>query len=133
YDGEVWHIAFSSNGEILATGGNQSIKLWNVKTGELIQSFSDDDSVTMHKILSQVPDFFVRKGYSLKSVSADRKLQAVAMQSGKVNLLDVQTGRELASLIALDENDWMVVTPDGLFDGSPAAWNKIIWRFNDNT
>ena len=36
-------------------------------------------------------------------------------------------------MIALDEHDWIVVTPDGLFDGSPAAWNKIIWRFDNNT
>lgn len=27
----------------------------------------------------------------------------------------------------------MVVTPDGLFDGSPAAWNQILWRFAGNT
>src|SRR5712692_4539870 len=30
-------------------------------------------------------------------------------------------------------DDWLVFTPDGLFDGSPAAWNQIIWRFNNNT
>src|SRR6185503_6116110 len=28
---------------------------------------------------------------------------------------------------------WVVVTPDGLFDGSPGGWDKIIWRFNNNT
>jgi hypothetical protein len=40
---------------------------------------------------------------------------------------------ELATLVALDENDWLVVTPQGLFDGSPAAWKKLLWRFNNNT
>jgi len=28
-------------------------------------------------------------------------------------------------------NDWLVVTPDGLFDGSPAGWNQILWRFSE--
>ncbi|HJZ80369.1 MAG TPA: caspase family protein, partial [Pyrinomonadaceae bacterium] len=32
-----------------------------------------------------------------------------------------------------DRADWLVVTPDGLFDGSPAAWNQILWRFDHNT
>jgi uncharacterized caspase-like protein len=30
-------------------------------------------------------------------------------------------------------NEWLVVTPDGLFDGSPAAWQQIMWRFSANT
>ena len=43
------------------------------------------------------------------------------------------SGQELASLLALDHQDWLVVTPDGLFDGSPAAWNQILWRYDENT
>jgi hypothetical protein len=50
-----------------------------------------------------------------------------------IKVWELSSGKELASLIALDERDWIVVTPDGLFDGSPAAWNKILWRFNNNT
>ena len=25
------------------------------------------------------------------------------------------------------------MTPDGLFDGSPGAWQQIMWRFSQNT
>jgi hypothetical protein len=39
-------------------------------------------------------------------------------------------GTEVASLIALDQSDWLVATPDGLFDGTPAAWGQILWRFS---
>src|SRR5262249_26473350 len=28
--------------------------------------------------------------------------------------------------------DWLVVTPDGLFDGTPGAWEQILWRFSPN-
>src|SRR2546421_1274345 len=27
----------------------------------------------------------------------------------------------------------MVVTPEGLFDGTPASWNQILWRYNRDT
>jgi len=49
-----------------------------------------------------------------------------------MKLWDVSTGKELASLFSLDQQDWLVLTPDGLFDGSPAAWNQILWRFSAN-
>jgi hypothetical protein len=32
-----------------------------------------------------------------------------------------------------DATEWLVVTPDGLFDGSPSAWQQIMWRFSQNT
>jgi uncharacterized caspase-like protein len=47
-----------------------------------------------------------------------------------MKLWDVMAGRELASLFSLDQQDWLVLTPDGLFDGSPSAWNQILWRFS---
>ncbi len=38
------------------------------------------------------------------------------------------------TLISLDDGgEWMVVTPQGLFDGTPAAWNQILWRYNQDT
>src|SRR5262245_788678 len=27
----------------------------------------------------------------------------------------------------------MVVTPEGLFDGTPVSWNQILWRYNQDT
>jgi hypothetical protein len=30
-------------------------------------------------------------------------------------------------------DDWLVVTPIGLFDGSHAAWKLLLWRFAQNT
>src|SRR5207244_10852145 len=50
-----------------------------------------------------------------------------------IKIWEVSSGKELASLIALDEKDWVVVTPEGLFDGSPSAWNQLVWRLNNNT
>src|SRR6201991_2603140 len=49
---------------------------------------------------------------------------------GAITLWDVKLGKELASLIALDLKEWVVITPDGLFDGTPTSWNQILWRFS---
>jgi WD40 repeat protein len=58
---------------------------------------------------------------------------ASASADGTTRLWEVATGEQLATLLSLnDGRDWLVITPDGLFDGSPAAWNKIIWRFREN-
>jgi uncharacterized caspase-like protein len=37
-------------------------------------------------------------------------------------------------LVSLDDGgEWLVVTPDGLFDGTPVSWNQILWRYNHET
>lgn len=53
--------------------------------------------------------------------------------SGELHLCEWQTGRVIVSLIGIDETDWLVATPEGFFDGSPAAWKRILWRFNNDT
>jgi hypothetical protein len=49
---------------------------------------------------------------------------------GSARLWNTQTGEMLATLVSLNNGeDWLVVTPDGLFEGSPGGWNQILWRF----
>ncbi|HEX8845237.1 MAG TPA: caspase family protein [Pyrinomonadaceae bacterium] len=129
---ELWNVAtgvklrtlesagapvFSPNGRILAVAAVDGIELWDVATGRLLQTLL----ITDHSsgIESMV---FGTNGKYLLSLSLDG-----------FKVWDTRSGKELASFVALDEHDWIVVTPDGLFDGSPAAWNNIIWRFNNNT
>src|SRR5262249_29661212 len=51
-------------------------------------------------------------------------------EDGSARLWDVNSGEALATLVTLNGGaDWLVVTPDGLFDGTPAAWGQILWRF----
>ena len=114
HNGAVFAVAFSADGRTLASGGRDgTIKLWDVGTGrELLTLKGHTDSVTSVA--------FRGDGRTLASGSADTT----------VKLWSLPTGQELASLLALDHEDWLVVTPDGLFDGSPAAWGQILWRFS---
>src|SRR5205814_838506 len=63
--------------------------------------------------------------------SADGKTLASGSGDGRINLWDSNSGNNAASLIALDEKDWVVVTPDGRFDGSQDGI-KLISYVQDN-
>jgi WD40 repeat protein len=112
--GAVYAVAFSADGRLLASGSeDNTVKLWDVSTGrELLTLKGHTDAVLAVAFRSD--------GRVLASGSADTT----------VKLWSLPNGQELASLLALDHQDWLVVMPDGLFDGSPAAWNQILWRFS---
>ena len=62
------------------------------------------------------------------------RLLASASDDGGTFLWDANTGEHLLTLISLDDGgEWMVVTPQGLFDGTPVSWNQILWRYNQDT
>ena len=72
--------------------------------------------------------------------SPDGRLIATVGQDRNEYIWDAQTGEKLATMVNLEvlstvsgTPEWLVVTPDGLFDGSPGAWQQIMWRFSQNT
>jgi WD40 repeat protein/uncharacterized caspase-like protein len=121
-------LAFSSNGKTLASESpDKSIKLWDVASGKELQTFQPDDPNTVREIFAVVPDFY--SGH----VTPDGRFHIEWGENGKLNLYELKTGKLLASLIAMDEMDWLVITPQGFFDGTPNAWRQLTWRFNHNT
>jgi WD40 repeat protein len=62
------------------------------------------------------------------AVSPDGRLLAASVSS-VVWVWDLATGDVVACLLSLDRGkDWLAVTPDGLFDGSPAGREQVAFR-----
>ena len=114
----VRSVAFSADNRLLASAGtDNTIKLWDVAARTELRTLAGHTS-----------------GINSLAFSPDARLVASAGDDGSTLLWDAQTGEHLATLVSLyDGGDWLVVTPGGLFDGSPAAWNQILWRFSQNT
>lgn len=112
----VQAIAFSADGKTLASGSeDRTIKLWSVETGQLLKSL-EGHANTIESV----------------AFSPDGKLFVSGSRDGTMKLWDKQSNRPLATLTSLNYSDWMAVTPDGFFDGTPAAWERLSWRLSES-
>jgi WD40 repeat protein/uncharacterized caspase-like protein len=111
-------VVLSRDAKLIASAGtDNSIKIWDVATQRELKT------LTGHIASIDSMDF-----------SPDGKLLASASDDGSTFLWDTTTGEHLLTLISLDDGgEWMVVTPEGLFDGTPQSWNQILWRYNQDT
>jgi WD40 repeat protein/uncharacterized caspase-like protein len=114
----VTSVVFSRDGRLLASGSSDNtIRIWDLATKRELRT------LTGHTSNIESIDF-----------SPDGRLLASAGDDGGTFLWDTTTGEHLLTLISLDDGgEWMVVTPQGLFDGTPAAWNQILWRYDQDT
>jgi WD40 repeat protein/uncharacterized caspase-like protein len=114
----VTQVAFSHDGRLLASSSSDNtIKIWDVASRSELRLLKG------HTTNIDSLDF-----------SPDSRLLASASDDGSTLLWDTKTGELLLTLISLDDGgEWMVVTPQGLFDGTPVSWNQILWRYNQDT
>lgn len=109
----VYDLAFSPDSKLLASCSfDGGIKLWDVYTHRDLRTLSGHTSwVSSIKFSSD--------GRLLFSVSHD----------GSLRIWDVSKGKQLVSVMAMrDTEDWLAVAPDGLFDGTAEAMQRVAWR-----
>jgi uncharacterized protein YjiK len=113
HTGTVNSVTFSPDGKRLATASNdQTAVLWDVATGTRLRTLKGHTD-RVHSV----------------SFSPDGKWVCTGSHDGTAALWDAATGTEVLRLISLDGGqDWLVVTPEGLFDGSAGGRNKVSYR-----
>ena len=116
--GEVFTLAFSSDGSLLASGGmDQTARIWNAQTGVEERSLAGE-SGEVNSVA------FTNDSRSLVSGNGD----------GSMIVWNADSGTLTAILVSVPlSDDWLVATPSGLFDGSHAAWKLLLWRFAQST
>jgi WD40 repeat protein/uncharacterized caspase-like protein len=116
-------IRYSFDGTALIVEGGNRYVIWQPGT----------DSEEVH-IRTGVPSAELNARfpqYNFGSVLESRGF--IKQEGNRIRVKDPASGKEFFSLFNLPESDWAVVSPDGLFDGSPGGWRQIIWRFDNNT
>lgn len=150
-------IAFSPNNTLIATGSNDTtIRLWDVATGRLLRTLSgyggyvrsvvfsaDSKKLVNGGLASKAAVWNVETGRLIRNLtghstdvravtySIDGKFLFTCSSDATMKVWRESDGAEMATLLMMGDGDWLVVTPDGLFDGSPKAWQQIVWRFGD--
>jgi WD40 repeat protein len=106
-------VAMSENGDRILTGSyDKTAILWDANTGKNLHTFRGH--------LEEITDV---------SLSTDSRRAITVSEDGTTRIWDAESGNELAALISLDEGkDWLVVTPDGRYDGSDGAERFIRYR-----
>jgi WD40 repeat protein len=150
----VWSVAYSPNGQTLASGSwDNTIKLWNVKTGNLLQtltghskdinsvayspdgqtlaSASNDNTIKLWNVKTgNLLQTLEGHSYSVNSVaySPDGQTLASGSDDNTIKVWNVKTGKLLQALTGHSDSVWSVAySPDGqtLASGSGDTTIKI--------
>ncbi len=125
----AFSLAFSSDNKILVSDDLylKTIKFWDVSTGQELKSLPRNEAITKAEVMKIAPSLF--QNNQKVTVSKDGVWQANQAGNGKINLFEASSGKFIASLIALDKNDWAVIAPDGRFDASEGALKLMHYAY----
>ncbi|MBI2826915.1 MAG: PQQ-binding-like beta-propeller repeat protein [Planctomycetia bacterium] len=107
----VEKVGFSQRGDyLLARSAGNTVSVWHLASGQ--------------KLLT-VPHFEI----NLPQLTPDGRYLLTTASENAIVVWDVATGTRLASHLLLhDGEDWLTVTPEGLFDGSARARQQVMFR-----
>lgn len=119
----IMSISFSGDGAYLAScAGNNavsvadnSVRIWNVATGEEVCHFTEHEDLVM-KVIYQ---------------SGSNKVFS-AGEDGMAKLYDVDQCQEVASLVVVNKQDYVLLTPDHYYTASKDALEGVSFRVGES-
>lgn len=109
----VFYVSFSPDGKsVLTASGDGTAKHWNPETGKCLHTFPVDQ-----------PGHFV--------FSPNGKYLLHLNLDNTIHFYDAGSSNLLATLAVLNEKDWVITTPSGLFDASPGAMELMYFISGD--
>ncbi|MFC1679816.1 caspase family protein, partial [Elusimicrobiota bacterium] len=106
----VGKVAVTPDGKrIVSSGRDQAIRVWDFATGRELMTLRGHPSL---------PDSL--------AVSPDGNLLASASSGETTRFWDLKSGKELCRLYSAGK-EWLVVTREGYFDGTPGGMKMIRW------
>lgn len=137
---QVWDIASGALELTFGThvyGGVGVVNAIRFSPDSRLLAFSDDqNAIQVWDMASKKPvTTLVGHTNYVGLINFDQRGRIISSShDGTIRLWNVSTGELLVTMVFLkDPKEWLAVTPSGLFDGSPDAWNRILWRFHENT
>lgn len=111
HQNRIYALSFTPDNKYLVSGSfDNTIKIWDLETGNEIKT------LTLHT--DYVTSLDISKdGKFLVSGSIDRTLRVWKLPEGI----------PMATITIMNINDWIVTTPDGLFDATPAAMKALYY------
>jgi WD40 repeat protein len=112
-DSNMFHecsAKFSPDGKYIATIKRDSLKIWDAMQGTLKQTI-----------------YFSGTLFDIDWENS----KVMIHDNSKLVFFNLETGKELYSLISIDSSDYLVLTPDNYYMGSRNAAGRLSWRVGD--
>jgi WD40 repeat protein len=144
---QVKLLAFTKDGKnILSSSDDFTVRYWDVYSGKLLETipdyrrtwYSPDNDYLLVEFCDNSVSFFIDDSVVYKFKN-DEKVVAVNWQenlfvthsNSVIHFYRLPECKKLCSYILIGENDWAVVSPQGLFDASEGAMEKMYFIQGD--
>ena len=107
-------LAASLDGKLAVLGHGRLLKLWDVENDKDLRNFTGHTA-----------------DVTAVAITPDSRLVVSGSQDGMVKVWEAKTGREIASLMALGNEDYVTVTPDQYYRTSNSRLKGIAFRVKD--
>ena len=104
---------YDNEGKTILTRTDNTIGIWDIQTGKLLYSLKEHSISTIisHRLSS--------------NYSPDGKMIIIASSDGGIIIRDTKTGKLLVQQYLFENNEYVTLSPDGYFDGTPEALKQL--------